>query len=317
MRRAFCAPLSETEMDGTGFYMEKLQEFFSTDFQMDWRIPTPDLSYLKTISFPDVIDILLVAYILYRIMKLLKDTAAERLVKGVLVLAVVLLITTSFKLTTISFLLQSAFTFAPVVVLIIFQPELRRMLEQLGKGNVSRLFLPDSDPDAVEAMIDATVAACTDMGKTKTGALIVFERKERLGEIAATGTRMDAVPSAELIKNVFFKNSPLHDGAMIVRDGRVYAAGCVLPLSGSQNLSRDLGTRHRAAVGMSESADSVLVVVSEETGAISVAIGGMLKRHLSPEVLHKVLKSELLGREKNEKSRVAALRDIWKGGFGK
>lgn len=297
--------------------MDKLQEIFSPDFQMNWHLPTPDLSYLKTISFPDVIDILLVAYILYRVMKLLKDTAAERLVKGILVLAVILLITSSLHLTTISFLLRSAFTFAPIVLLVIFQPELRRMLEQLGKGNVSRLFLPNEDPDEIEAMIEATVSACTDMGKTKTGALIVFERKERLGEIAATGTRVDALPSAELIKNVFFKNSPLHDGAMIVRDGRVYAAGCVLPLSGSQNLSRDLGTRHRAAVGMSESADSVLVVVSEETGAISVAIGGMLKRHLSPEVLHKVLESELMGRDKSEKSRVAALREMWKGGFGK
>lgn len=169
-------------------------------------------------------------------------------------------------------------------------------------------------------MIVATVSACADMSRTKTGALIVFERKERLGEIIATGTRVDAAPSAELIKNIFFKNSPLHDGAMIVRAGRVCAAGCVLPLSGNQGLSRDLGTRHRAAVGMSETADSVLVVVSEETGAISVAIGGMLKRHLSPEILQKMLESELLGdelRSKNDKSRIAAIRDKWKGGAGK
>ena len=205
-------------------------------------------------------------------------------------------------------------------VIIIFQPELRRLLEQIGKGNLSRMLIPDTDPDVVESMIVATVSACADMSRTKTGALIVFERKERLGEIIATGTRVDAAPSAELIKNIFFKNSPLHDGAMIVRAGRVCAAGCVLPLSGNQGLSRDLGTRHRAAVGMSETADSVLVVVSEETGAISVAIGGMLKRHLSPEILQKMLESELLGdelRSKNDKSRIAAIRDKWKGGAGK
>ena len=204
--------------------------------------------------------------------------------------------------------------------MVIFQPELRRLLEQIGKGNLSRMLIPDTDPDVVESMIVATVSACADMSRTKTGALIVFERKERLGEIIATGTRVDAAPSAELIKNIFFKNSPLHDGAMIVRAGRVCAAGCVLPLSGNQGLSRDLGTRHRAAVGMSETADSVLVVVSEETGAISVAIGGMLKRHLSPEILEKMLESELLGdelRSKNDKSRIAAIRDKWKGGAGK
>ena len=223
-------------------------------------------------------------------------------------------------LTMISWLLRNALSVGVFAVVVIFQPELRRLLEQIGKGNLSRMLIPDTDPDVVESMIVATVSACADMSRTKTGALIVFERKERLGEIIATGTRVDAAPSAELIKNIFFKNSPLHDGAMIVRAGRVCAAGCVLPLSGNQGLSRDLGTRHRAAVGMSETADSVLVVVSEETGAISVAIGGMLKRHLSPEILQKMLESELLGdelRSKNEKSRIAAIRDKWKGGTGK
>ena len=158
----------------------------------------------------------------------------------------------------------------------------------------------------VESMITAVVAACGSMSQTKTGALIVCERQEKLGEIVKTGTQVDAAPSPELIKNVFFHNSPLHDGAMIVRNGRVLAAGCVLPLSGSQNLSRDLGTRHRAAVGMSESSDAVLVVVSEETGGISVAIGGMLKRHLTPELLRKVLVSELMN-EGGERKKTAVL----------
>ncbi len=268
----------------------------------------------------DVVDILVVAYIIYRVMKLLKDTSAARLAKGILILVLIMLFASFLRLTMISWLLRNALSVGVFAVVVIFQPELRRLLEQIGKGNLSRMLIPDTDPDVVESMIVATVSACADMSRTKTGALIVFERKERLGEIIATGTRVDAAPSAELIKNIFFKNSPLHDGAMIVRAGRVCAAGCVLPLSGNQGLSRDLGTRHRAAVGMSETADSVLVVVSEETGAISVAIGGMLKRHLSPEILQKMLESELLGdelRNRNEKSRIAAIRDKWKGGAGK
>ena len=268
----------------------------------------------------DVVDILVVAYIIYRVMKLLKDTSAARLAKGILVLVLIMLFASFLHLTMISWLLRNALSVGVFAVVVIFQPELRRLLEQLGKGNLSRMLIPDTDPNVVESMIVATVSACADMSRTKTGALIVFERKERLGEIISTGTRVDAAPSAELIKNIFFKNSPLHDGAMLVRAGRVCAAGCVLPRSGNQGLSRDLGTRHRAAVGMSETADSVLVVVSEETGAISVAIGGMLKRHLSPEILQKMLESELLGdelRNRNEKSRIAAIRDKWKGGAGK
>lgn len=271
----------------------------------------------RSITPMDIVDILLVAYIIYHVIKLLKDTAAERLVKGVVVLALALLLATWLQLTTISFILRTVFVYAAFVLVIIFQPELRRMLEQLGKGNLSRFFISSGDPDKMELAIQAVVSACSDMSRTRTGALIVFERMEKLGEIVATGTIVDALPTAELIKNIFFKNSPLHDGAMVVREGRVFAAGCVLPLSGSQNLSRDLGTRHRAAVGMSESSDSVLVVVSEETGAISVAIGGMLKRHLSPEVLGKVLESELIEKKKTDKDRISALRNKWKGGRSK
>ena len=275
---------------------------------MNWRTVLDSFfsafNQFRTISFIDIIDILIVAYIIYRIMKLLKDTSAERLIKGIIILVGIMLLASMLHLTMISWLLQQALNVGLFAIVVVFQPELRRLLEQIGKGNFSRLIVPADAPDEVESMITATVSACADMSRTKTGALIVFERRERLGEIISTGTMVDAAPSAELIKNIFFKNSPLHDGAMIVRAGRVCAAGCVLPLSGNQSLSRDLGTRHRAAVGMSESADSVLVVVSEETGSISVAIGGMLKRHLSDS-------------EKQEKSRLAAIRDMWKGGAGK
>ena len=302
--------------------MSTFQTLFSQDIgRMNWRTVLDSFfsafNQFRTISFIDIIDILIVAYIIYRIMKLLKDTSAERLVKGIIILVGIMLLASMLHLTMISWLLQQALNVGLFAIVVVFQPELRRLLEQIGKGNFSRLIVPADAPDEVESMITATVSACADMSRTKTGALIVFERRERLGEIISTGTMVDAAPSAELIKNIFFKNSPLHDGAMIVRAGRVCAAGCVLPLSGNQSLSRDLGTRHRAAVGMSESADSVLVVVSEETGSISVAIGGMLKRHLSPDMLRKLLENELLDSEKQEKSRLAAIRDMWKGGAGK
>lgn len=302
--------------------MSTFQTLFSQDIgRMNWRTVLDSFfsafNQFRTISFIDIIDILIVAYIIYRVMKLLKDTSAERLIKGIIILVGIMLLASMLHLTMISWLLQQALNVGLFAIVVVFQPELRRLLEQIGKGNFSRLIVPADAPDEVESMITATVSACADMSRTKTGALIVFERRERLGEIISTGTMVDAAPSAELIKNIFFKNSPLHDGAMVVRAGRVCAAGCVLPLSGNQSLSRDLGTRHRAAVGMSESADSVLVVVSEETGSISVAIGGMLKRHLSPDMLRKLLENELLDSEKQEKSRLAAIRDMWKGGAGK
>ena len=299
--------------------MEAFQNFFNPTFQ-NFNLETllhNSYYMLQTVGIMDVVDILIVAYNIYRLMKLLKDTSAARLAKGVIWLLLIFLVASVAGLTTISFILQTSLGIGVTAAIVIFQPELRRLLEQLGKGNLSGLLTSANDPDAAEAAIDATVKACADMSRTKTGVLIVFERKERLGEIIATGTMVDAEPSAELLKNIFFKNSPLHDGALIMRDGRICAAGCVLPLSGNQNLSRDLGTRHRAAVGMSESSDSVLVVVSEETGAISVAIGGMLKRHLSPEILRKVLESELIADDKPDKKGISALRNIWKGGAGK
>ena len=302
--------------------MSTFHTLFSQDIgRLNWRTVLDSFfsafNQFRTISFIDILDILIVAYIIYRVMKLLKDTSAERLIKGIIILVGIMLLASMLHLTMISWLLQQALNVGLFAIVVVFQPELRRLLEQIGKGNFSRLIVPADAPDEVESMITATVSACADMSRPKTGALIVFERRERLGEIISTGTMVDAAPSAELIKNIFFKNSPLHDGAMIVRAGRVCAAGCVLPLSGNQSLSRDLGTRHRAAVGMSESADSVLVVVSEETGSISVAIGGMLKRHLSPDMLRKLLENELLDSEKQEKSRLAAIRDMWKGGAGK
>ena len=258
---------------------------------------------IKLISIQYVIYMVIMSYFIYRCMKLLKDTSAMRLAKGILIIFAAQIIAESVGLNTVSWILQQIFAFGAIFLAIVFQPELRRMLEQLGKGQGQlRKFLTGTEVDvvAIDQCINQTVSACESMSWTRTGALMVFERQERLSEIINTGTRIDAEPSEALIKNIFFHNSPLHDGARVVRDGRLYAAGCVLPLSSSQALSRDLGTRHRAAVGMSEASDAVLVVVSEETGAISVAIGGMLKRHLSPETLRKILVAELTPEQKEE-----------------
>lgn len=269
------------------------------------------VALVKMAGISDYIDIALVAYLIYRGMKLLRDTAAFRLAKGLLVLFLAMAVSNFFYLNTISWIFEQVMSFGLIGVLIIFQPELRRMLEQLGKGSIAKILIGhEEEKGDVASMIAAIVSACTSMSQTKTGALIVCERQEKLGEIIKTGTQVDAAPSSELIKNIFFHNSPLHDGAMVVRNARVLAAGCVLPLSGSQNLSRELGTRHRAAVGMSETSDAVLVVVSEETGGISVAIGGMLKRHLTPEVLRQILSTELMD-ETTEKKKSSVLSK-WK-----
>ena len=291
--------------------MSTFHTLFSQDIgRLNWRTVLDSFfsafNQFRTISFIDILDILIVAYIIYRVMKLLKDTSAERLIKGIIILVGIMLLASMLHLTMISWLLQQALNVGLFAIVVVFQPELRRLLEQIGKGNFSRLIVPADAPDEVESMITATVSACADMSRTKTGALIVFERRERLGEIISTGTMVDAAPSAELIKNIFFKNSPLHDGAMIVRAGRVCAAGCVLPLSGNQSLSRDLGTRHRAAVGMSESADSVLVVVSEETGDISIAQGGEIRLDIDPVRLQQTLQRYLtINSRKRSKKEVA------------
>lgn len=269
------------------------------------------IALVKMAGISDYIDIALVAYLIYRGMKLLRDTAAFRLAKGLLVLFLAMAVSNFFYLNTISWVFEQVMSFGLIGVLIIFQPELRRMLEQIGKGSIAKILIGhEEEKGDIESMIAAIVSACASMSQTKTGALIVCERQEKLGEIIKTGTQVDAAPSSELIKNIFFHNSPLHDGAMVVRNARVLAAGCVLPLSGSQNLSRELGTRHRAAVGMSETSDAVLVVVSEETGGISVAIGGMLKRHLTPEVLRQILSTELMD-ETAEKKKPSVLSK-WK-----
>jgi len=198
------------------------------------------------------------------------------------------------KLHSIYFILSRVLEYGMVAFLVLFQPELRRILEQMGSRRFMRFFSHTESGISPEQSIDQTVLACAEMSQSRTGALIVFEREMRLDDMIRSGTILDASVSSELLKNIFFVKAPLHDGAVIIRNGRVQGAGCMLPLSRNENLSRDLGMRHRAGIGMSENSDAVVVIVSEETGSISVAIGGMLKRHLKPETLGNLLRNELL-----------------------
>ena len=280
--------------------MKEIQEFF---YNLKSAIPT--------VSLADIFDILLVAVLLFYVINMIRSTSANRIAKAIIFLLVATLVTELLNLNAMNYLLDRVLQLGFVALIIVFQPELRRMLERVGsRGSVKGLMSlagAQTQKDSVEA-IEQVVQACGAMSQEKVGALIVFERNNSLEQIAATGTMVDAAVSQELIRNIFFPKASLHDGAMIINNSRIAAAGCVLPLSDNRSLSTDLGTRHRAGVGISENCDAVVVIVSEETGAISVAIGGMLKRHLASQTLQKLLIQELIGEEKNR-----GVMDIIKG----
>lgn len=269
--------------------------------------------FLLLIRPADVVDVAIMAFVVYKLIGLMKRTRVGNLVKGVAVFLVALWLSSSsvFNLRGVNYILGFVLEWGVLALVILFQPEIRQLLETLGARNIKLLnFLsPEQKISEMEQAIDQTVVACTEMSKSRTGVLIVFERKMRLDDIVRSGTTLDASVSGELLKNIFFVKAPLHDGAVVVRDGRILGAGCMLPLSRNVNLSRDLGMRHRAGIGVSESTDAVVVIVSEETGSISVALGGMLKRHLKPETLDQLLRNELIPQpeEENTKSRFALL----------
>ena len=252
----------------------------------------------RYISFGDVLDIAIMSYLIYKLLGLVRSTRAANLIKGVVVFLLALWLSSSSMLNLhgMNFILSHLVEWGVLALIILFQPEIRKGLERMGSQRLAgfNIFGRSHPMGVVESAIAQTVMACEDMSRTRTGALIVFERENSLEEMVRSGTVLDAKVTGELLKNIFFVKAPMHDGAVIVRDGRVLAAGCMLPLSTNVNLSRDLGMRHRAGIGMSENADSVVVIVSEETGGISVAIGGMLKRHLKPEALENILRNELL-----------------------
>lgn len=260
---------------------------------------------LKNIQLTDLLDILIVAFLLYKLLPLFRSTGTSRIAGVVVIVLLVTWLTGVLKLHTLNFIMSQVLAIGLIAIVVLFQPELRRMIDHVTKMKFKNWFGVSQDEKRMLPVIEQTVKACEIMSREKVGALIVFARDNRLDEYFKTGTRLDAEVSEQLIRNVFFVKAPLHDGAMIVRDGRVAAAACVLPLSDSDRLNADLGTRHRAAVGMSEASDAVVVVVSEETGVISVAVGGMLKRHLAPKMLEKLLQNEICPEETQQPDNLA------------
>ena len=258
--------------------MEVLHNLFQTVAGMQWS---------------DYLDIILVAFLIYKILPLIKSPSTVRIARAVLAVIIIAWLTSVLKLHTLNWILEQVLAVGLIAVVILFQPELRRMLDRLGSVKLKALLGLNESNQELDPIITQTVQACEVMSRERVGALIVFAREARLEEYFKTGTLIDGQVSEQLIRNIFFPKAALHDGAMIIRDGRIAAAGCVLPLSDSSRLSADLGTRHRAGVGMSEVSDAVVVIVSEETGTISVAVGGMLKRHLAPQTLERLLHNEL------------------------
>ena len=260
---------------------------------------------IQTISVWDILDIAIIAFLIYRILSVVRKTSAGNVIKGIVLLLIVVGLSSLASLNVTSYLLSQTMQMGIIILIVLFQPELRKFFEQMGSRNFSFILGRRVTLENADSIIFDTVSACESMSKSKTGALIIFERSIGLNEYAITGTKIDSAISAELMKNVFFPNTPLHDGAMIVRNGRILAAGCMLPMSASTNLSRELGMRHRAGIGISERSDAVAIIISEETGSISVAVDGMLKRNLSKDTLEKLLRSELTressGREKKKR----------------
>lgn len=270
-------------------------EFINTAANFIW-------SNIRTIGIVDILDIIIVAFLVFRVMTWVSRSGSARVIKGIVLVIIVLWLATLLELKVVSYLMGKIVELGLLALIVIFQPELRRLFERVGSTKYTSLFNRAGVSRELESAIDQTVLACMDLSHTKTGAIIVFERDVKLDDVVKTGTVVDSVVQSELLKNIFYPKAPLHDGAVVVRNGRIMAAGCMLPLSQNPNLSRDLGMRHRAGIGMSEASDAVVLVVSEETGGLSVAVDGMLKRHLTQEIFEKLLRNELLNDE-TEQSR--------------
>lgn len=258
----------------------------------------------------DIIDILVIAFIFYKAIQFLRETRAGQLVKGIVFLLALYAFAIVFKLAVLRWLLSAVFGSAIVAIAIIFQPELRRLLERVGQTKIGNLQSGGDEAEAIADSVNKICKAAGQMQKTKTGALIVFERKTQLGEIINTGTVIDAEVSESLVNNIFFPKSPLHDGAAIVRDGRIYAASCILPLTQSTAFSSQLGTRHRAAIGMTENSDAIVLIVSEETGTISVAFNGQITRNHTVQSAFEEIKDKLVN--DNEQENDSLIKRIFK-----
>lgn len=262
------------------------------------------VSIAMNFQFKDAVDIIIVAFLIYGVVKLVRETRAGQLVKGIFLLVILFIISSYFNLVMVSRVLAYFFQFAFVAILIVFQPEIRKALEQVGRNNVGQSIAAvvtgrdrSYDRAQIRKAINAVVDGVGILQQLKMGALIVFERKTKLGDIIETGTQINCEPSGQIVGNIFFNKAPLHDGAMIIRDGMIHAAGCILPLTKNTSVSAELGTRHRAALGVSEESDAVVVVVSEETGQISVAVNGVLARRFTRDTLRDVLEGYLIPQE--------------------
>ena len=262
------------------------------------------VSIAMNFQFKDAVDIIIVAFLIYGVVKLVRETRAGQLVKGLFLLVILFIISSYFNLVMVSRVLAYFFQFAFVAILIVFQPEIRKALEQVGRNNVGQSIAAvvtgrdrSYDLAQIRKAINAVVDGVGILQQLKMGALIVFERKTKLGDIIETGTQINCEPSGQIVGNIFFNKAPLHDGAMIIRDGMIHAAGCILPLTKNTSVSAELGTRHRAALGVSEESDAVVVVVSEETGQISVAVNGVLARRFTRDTLRDVLEGYLIPQE--------------------
>ena len=275
---------------------------------------------MQSFKVTDVLDIVIVSFLIYSLIKIMRETRAEQLVKGILILLIAFAVSSIFNLKMLNTLFVSFFQFSVLAVLIVFQPELRSALEHIGRSKIGKYWtglasssVEEEQLKQIRKCINCVVEVANKFQKSKTGALIVFERSTKLGEIIDTGTVIDAVPSVEMIGNVFFNKAPLHDGAMVIRNGKVHAAGCILPLTKNNDISTDLGTRHRAALGISENSDAVIVIVSEETGTISIAKNGIITRNYTRETLSMALEEDLIPKEPEKSERVPVVGGMIKG----
>ncbi len=274
---------------------------------------------VQSVTFMDIIDIILMTYIVYLVIKLVKETRAGQLVKGILLIIAAYIISTQIGLKSISYIIKSALDIGILALLIMFQPEIRRALEKAGrtKFGIGILGLGDSSGGTAEKWniaIEAICDSCMDLSSTKTGALIVIERKTKLGEQIENGTILNAVPSKELFGNIFFPNTPLHDGAVIIRDGIILAAACFLPKPQKEELiNKKLGSRHRAAIGMSENSAAIVIVVSEETGQISIAENGVLVRDFTRFKLNEHLRESLITKPEEQPKKSSKKKEKSKG----
>ncbi|MDK9711699.1 diadenylate cyclase CdaA [Acidaminobacter sp.] len=265
------------------------------------------INIFASMRIMDVIDIAIVAYVFYKIFMLIRETRAEQLIKGLVVLLVIMKLSEWAKLYVVHFILMNTMTLGLIALIIVFQPELRRALEYIGRNKIFFAKMAEEQEEALNRTIHELVSAVVSLSREQIGALIVMERQTGLNEIASTGVKIDAEITSGLLINIFIPNTPLHDGSVIIRKDRILAAGCFLPLSANQTISKELGTRHRAALGIAEQSDALVIIVSEETGTISVALNGKLSRYLDANTLTSVIKKAY-----SEEEQPAIMKRRWR-----